>query len=131
MSMSDPVADLCTRIRNSVMRKHATTIVPYSVIKKNIVAVLQQEGFIEGWKIKNAKPSALIVISLKYYEEESVIRTIKRISKPGRRIHSKVNDMKPILGGQGIAVVTTSKGVLSDKDCHRLNVGGEVLCHIW
>lgn len=132
MFISDPIADLCTRIRNAKMRNHTTVMVPHSKIKQHIVEVLHEEGFIEGWELKEQSPQSQMLISLRYSESgESVIRTIKRISKPGRRVHAKANDIKPVLGGQGIAIVTTSKGVLSDRECRKQNTGGEVLCHVW
>ncbi|MBF0287199.1 MAG: 30S ribosomal protein S8 [SAR324 cluster bacterium] len=132
MSMSDPISDLCTRIRNAKMRNYPTVIIPHSKIKEHILEVLQAEGFIVKWEFKEMTPQSQLIVSLKYDQwGESVIRTIKRISKPGCRVHKKVSDIKPILGGQGIAVVTTSAGVMSDRQCREKNTGGEVLCHVW
>lgn len=132
MFIPDPIADLCTRIRNTTMRHYPTVSIPHSKIKERIVEVLQKEGFIEKWSLKEEKPQSRIVVYLKYNESGgSVIRTINRISKSGCRVHLKVSEIKPILGGQGIAIVTTSKGVLSDRECREQNTGGEVLCHVW
>ncbi|MBF0279602.1 MAG: 30S ribosomal protein S8 [SAR324 cluster bacterium] len=132
MFIPDPIADLCTRIRNAKMRNYPQVSIPHSKIKERIVEVLEKEGFIESWKIEKIEPQDKIVVSLKYSEAgTSVIRMIKRISKPGCRVHVGISDIKPVLGGQGIAVVTTSKGVLSDRECREQNTGGEVLCHVW
>ena len=132
MFISDPIADLCTRIRNAKMRQYSSVRIPHSKIKLQIVEVLKKEGFIEKWEIKEEQAQSQIVVHLKYTETgKSTIRTIRRISKPGRRIHLKVADIKPVLGGQGIAIITTSRGVLSDKECREKNTGGEILCHVW
>lgn len=132
MSLTDPIADLLTRIRNATMRKHATTVVPYSRIKQNVVEVLEKEGFIEKWELQEKTVFNEIVISLRYDKTgDSVIRKIERASRPGLRVHASVDEIQPVLNGQGIAIVTTSKGVLSDRDCRRQHVGGEVLCRVW
>lgn len=132
MSVTDPIADLCTRIRNAVMRKHKSVSVPYSKIKANVVNVLVEEGFVMEWKLEEGKSFNNIVIGLKYDKfGESVIRIIKRISRPGLRINSDVRGIQPVLNGQGISIVTTSKGVLSDRECRRQKVGGEILCQVW
>ena len=132
MFISDPIADLCTRIRNAKMRQYSSVRIPHSKIKLQIVEVLKKEGFIEKWEFKEEQAQSQIVVHLKYTETgESTIRTIRRISKPGRRVHLKVADIKPVLGGQGIAIITTSRGVLSDKECREKNTGGEILCHVW
>lgn len=132
MPTIDPIADLCTRIRNAALRKHQTVRVPASRIKREILRVLKDEGFIENWVQLPEKPQNVFEIVLKYDRHgDSVIRAIKRISKPGRRVHRKVTEIRPVLNGQGIAIYTTSQGVLSDRDCRRNNIGGEVLCHVW
>ena len=132
MFIPDPIADLCTRIRNAKMRRYPKVKIPHSKIKERILDVLHKEGFIEKWERKEEKPQPWLVVSLKYDASgESAIRAIQRVSKPGKRVHSKVSEIKPILRGQGIAVVTTSKGVLSDKECRAQNTGGEILCQVW
>ncbi len=132
MFIPDPIADLCTRIRNAKMRQYSSVRIPHSKIKEHIVEVLQKEGFIKKWEIKEEQTQLQIVIYLKYTDMgESIIRTIQRISKPGCRVHLKVSDIKPVLGGQGIAIITTSRGVLSDRECREQNTGGEILCHVW
>ena len=134
MSMSDPVADLLTRIRNANMRKHRELELPSSKMKQNIVQVLQEEGFIEEWKlISNPSNNNFknIRITLKYDHNEPVIRNIKRISKPGLRVYVKSSDLKPILNGQGISVITTSQGILTDRICRKKKIGGELICQVW
>jgi small subunit ribosomal protein S8 len=132
MSLTDPIADLLTRIRNATMRKHSTVSVPYSRIKQRIVEVLEAEGFIEKWNLQEGKSFNTIELHLKYDKAgDSVIRRIERVSRPGLRIHSSSNKIEPVLNGQGIAIITTSKGVFSDRECRRQHVGGEVLCRVW
>ncbi|MGK5090726.1 30S ribosomal protein S8 [Deltaproteobacteria bacterium TL4] len=132
MSMSDPIADLCTRIRNAYMRQGSTVIIPHSKLKEGIVEVLQNEGFIEGWELIQDGNFPSLTVRLKYdHTGDSVIRSIKRVSRPGLRVYKSSRDIKPVLNGQGIGIVTTSSGVLSDKQCRRQKVGGELLCQVW
>jgi len=133
MSMNDPIADFLTRIRNAVQRKHATVSIPASRLKREMARVLSEEGFIESVETdQDAKGHPTIVIGLKYDDQgDSVIRGLKRISRPGLRKHSGHAELEPVLNGQGIAIVTTSQGVLTDRDCRTRQVGGEVLCNIW
>ena len=132
MSMTDPIADLCTRIRNAMMRHYPTITIPYSKIKQQILKVLEEEGFIEKWERQDNEQFPSLVATLKYTPNgDSMIRKIKRISKPGLRVYSGNKDLRPILYGQGIAVITTSQGVLSDKQCRLQKIGGEVLCYVW
>ena len=133
MSMTDPVADFLTHIRNATMRKHATVESPASKLKIELAKVLKQEGFIEDWlsfNSENGRPR--IMVNLKYDEAgDSVLRGIKRISRPGLRRQAGYRDMSPVLAGQGIAIISTSKGMLTDYDCRQQKVGGEVICHVW
>ncbi|OGG99381.1 MAG: 30S ribosomal protein S8 [Candidatus Lambdaproteobacteria bacterium RIFOXYD1_FULL_56_27] len=132
MTMSDPIADMLTRIRNAVLREHRTVSIPFSTIKENISRVLKEEGFVEGYVVEEAKVGKNLTISLKYDPKGgSVIRKIDRVSKPGLRVHRKVEEMKPLMNGQGIFIVSTSQGVLSDNGCRRSRVGGEVLCAVY
>ena len=129
--MTDPIADMLTRIRNSVRVERPYVDIPTSRVKRGIADVLKREGFIWDWKEIEAAPVALLRIELKYGPNgERVIQTIKRISKPGRRLYTRSGDLKPILGGLGISIVSTSKGVKSDREARRENVGGEVLCEV-
>ena len=128
--MSDPVADLLTRIRNANMRNKESLVLLSSKIKLNIVKVLKEEGFITNWDLDEEGEFPKLTIWLKYVDNIPVIREIRRVSKPGLRLYKKGKDCKPILNGQGISIITTSKGIMSDKKCREENVGGEVLCTV-
>ena len=128
MSMSDPVADLLTRIRNANMRNKDSLELLSSKIKLSIVKVLKDEGFITNWELDEKGKFPQLRIWLKYVDDLPVIREIKRISKPGLRLYTKGKDSKPVLNGQGISILSTSKGIMSDRQCRNDNIGGEVLC---
>ena len=130
MSMSDPVADLLTRIRNANMRKKESLVLLSSKIKLNIVKVLKEEGFISNWELDEKGQFPQLTIWLKYVDNFPVIREITRASKPGLRLYKKGKDCKPILNGQGISILSTSKGIMSDRKCREENIGGEVLCTV-
>lgn len=130
MSMSDPVADLLTRIRNANMRNKDNLELLSSTLKLNIVKVLKDEGFITNWELDEKSKFPQLRIWLKYVDEIPVIREIKRISKPGLRLYTKGKDCKPVLNGQGISILSTSKGIMSDRQCRNDNIGGEVLCTV-
>ncbi len=132
MSMSDPIADMLTRIRNAILREHNSVKIPSSTIKENITKVLKSEGFINSYEIKPARIGEEIEISLKYdSKKESIIRKIDRVSKPGLRIFKGAGEIKPLLGGQGIYIVSTSQGVFSDAQCRTKHVGGEIICSVY
>jgi small subunit ribosomal protein S8 len=130
MSMSDPVADLLTRIRNANMRNKDSLELLSSRMKLNIVKVLKDEGFITNWELDEKGKFPQLRIWLKYVNDLPVIREIKRISKPGLRLYTKGKDCKPVLNGQGISILSTSKGIMSDRQCRNDNIGGEVLCTV-
>ena len=130
MSMSDPVADLLTRIRNANMRNKDSLELLSSRMKLNIVKVLKDEGFITNWELDEKGKFPQLRIWLKYVDDLPVIREIKRVSKPGLRLYTKGKDCKPVLNGQGITILSTSKGILSDRQCRNDNIGGEVLCTV-
>jgi len=130
MSMNDPVADLLTRIRNANMRKKESLELLSSKIKLNVVKVLKEEGFISNWKLDEKGKFPQLTIWLKYVDNIPVIREITRASKPGLRLYKKGKDCKPILNGQGISILSTSKGIMSDRKCREGNIGGEVLCTV-
>jgi len=130
MSMNDPIADLLTRIRNANMRKKGSLEILSSKIKISILEVLKEEGFINSWQIDEECKFPKIKIWLKYIDDLPVIREIKRVSKPGLRLYSKGKDCKPILNGQGISILSTSKGIKSDRQCRNENIGGEILCTV-
>ena len=129
--MTDPIADMLTRIRNAVRVERPFVDIPTSRVKKGIADVLKREGYIWDWKDEEAVPHPMLRIELKYGQNgEKVIQTIKRISKPGRRLYSGSKELKPVLGGLGIRIISTSKGVISDREARRDKVGGEVLCEV-
>ena len=130
MSMNDPIADLLTRIRNANLRKKNSLEILSSRIKISILEVLKEEGFINNWQIDEKNIFPKIKIWLKYVDELPVIREIKRVSRPGLRLYSKGKDCKPILNGQGITILSTSKGIKSDRQCREENIGGEILCKV-
>lgn len=132
MTMTDPIADLLTRIRNANMVKHESLEVPASNIKKEIVEILKAEGFIKDVEYIEDNKQGIIKIFLKYSAKgERVIKGIKRISKPGLRVYAKADELPRVLNGLGIAIVSTSNGVVTDKVARKNNTGGEVLAYIW
>lgn len=130
MSMSDPIADMLTRIRNAQMAKKKIVDMPNSRIKLAIAKVLKDEGYVEDYYIKNDGNKSLLEITLKYYSGMPVIENIKRISKPGLRIYKSSKDLPSIMSGLGIAIVTTSKGVMTERKARLASVGGELLCFV-
>ena len=131
MSMQDPIADMLTRIRNGNMKKHESVEVPASNMKKSLAQILLDEGYIKGFNVVEDNKQGMITIDLKYVDDQRVISGLKRISKPGRRVYVRANDVPRVLDGLGIAVLSTSHGVLTDKQAREEGVGGEVLCYIW
>ncbi|MDY0256665.1 30S ribosomal protein S8 [Gudongella oleilytica] len=130
--MTDPIADMLTRIRNSSNAKHDSVDVPASNIKKEIAQILLSEGFIKGFDVIEDGKQGIIRIDLKYGKNsEKVISGIKRISKPGLKVYVKSDEIPRVLGGLGIAVLSTSKGIMTDKQARKENVGGEVICYVW
>ncbi|WDV45410.1 30S ribosomal protein S8 [Clostridiaceae bacterium M8S5] len=132
MVMTDPIADMLTRIRNANSARHQNVDVPASNIKKSIVNILLEEGYIKGCDFIEDDKQGIIRIKLKYTsEKEKVISGIKRISKPGLRVYAKRNEIPKVLGGLGIAILSTSKGIMTDKNARKNNAGGEVICYVW
>ncbi|WP_421786253.1 30S ribosomal protein S8 [Hyphobacterium sp.] len=131
MSMNDPLGDMLTRIRNALMRNRTSVNTPASHLRKRVLDVLQEEGFIRGYsEVEHADGKREFEIELKYYEGEPVIAEIRRVSTPGRRVYSKVKDLPLISNGLGIAIVSTPMGVMSDAAAREQNVGGEILCQV-
>jgi small subunit ribosomal protein S8 len=130
--MTDPIADMLTRIRNANMAKLEKVDVPASKLKIELTKILKEKGFIKSFKVVRDRKQGIIRISLKYFEgQETAITGIKRISKPGRRIYADKAAIPRVMGGYGIAILTTSKGIKTDDICRREGIGGEVLCNIW
>jgi len=132
MLVLDPIADMLTRIRNANSSKHESVLVPQSKTKLAIAEILKEEGYISSYKAVEADGIKMIEITLKYGPNgEKVIQGLKRISKPGLRIYANAEQLPKVLNGLGIAIVSTSKGVITDKNARKLNVGGEVLAYVW
>ncbi len=133
MTMSDPIADMLTRIRNANTAKHDTVDVPSSKMKESIAKILLDEGYIKNYEIIEDGNFKTIRIELKYGKDknEKIITGLKRISKPGLRVYANAEDLPKVLGGLGIAIVSTNKGVVTDKEARKMNVGGEVLAFVW
>ncbi|RKD34126.1 30S ribosomal protein S8 [Thermohalobacter berrensis] len=132
MVMTDPIADMLTRIRNSNNARHETVDIPASNMKKAIAEILLNEGFIKGYDVIDDGKQGLIRIQLKYGKnKEKVISGLKKISKPGLRVYAKKDEIPKVLGGLGVAILSTSKGVITDKQARNENVGGEVICYVW
>lgn len=131
MYLTDPIADMLTRIRNANSATHEKVDIPFSKIKEKIAEILKEEGFISNYKVITDGNNKNIRVYLKYAGRDKVIKGIKRISKPGRRVYSSVEDMPRVLSGLGVAIVSTSIGVVTDKVARRENMGGEVLAFVW
>lgn len=132
MAMTDPIADMLTRIRNANTVGHETVDIPASKIKKSIAGILYSEGYIKGYDVIEDGKQGLIRVQMKYgADKERVISGIKRISKPGLKVYAKKGEIPRVLGGLGIAIISTSKGVITDKDARKSNTGGEVICYVW
>ena len=130
--LTDPIADMLTRIRNAVAVERPHVDVPLSKLKLGLADVLKREGYIWDWKEVEGEPSRQLRLELKYGPNgERVIQSIRRISKPGRRVYSQARDLRPVLNGMGIQVLSTSRGIVSDREARQRNLGGEVLCEIW
>ena len=128
---TDPIADMLTRIRNAIMVRHRSVLVPASKIKIALAKILKEEGYIKGFQVTKDKPQPFIKIGLKYTEgNEPVLTGLERVSKPGSRIYAKADEIPRVLSGMGIAILSTPKGVMTDHQARRLRVGGEVLCYI-
>ena len=132
MTMTDPIADMLTRIRNANTVGHETVESPASKMKKAIAEILKEEGYITDFEVIDDNKQGIIKVTMKYgANNERVISGIKKISKPGLKVYAKAGEVPKVLGGLGIAIVSTSKGIVSDKEARKLGVGGEVICYVW
>ncbi|WP_053955657.1 30S ribosomal protein S8 [Inediibacterium massiliense] len=132
MTMTDPIADMLTRIRNANVVKHETVDVPASNMKKSIAEILLNEGFVKGYDVIEDGKQGIIRIQMKYGQnKERVISGLKKISKPGLRVYVKRDEIPKVLGGLGIAILSTSNGIVTDKEARKLGAGGEVICYVW
>jgi small subunit ribosomal protein S8 len=132
MSLSDPLGDLLTRIRNAQGSRHASCVSPASKLRANVLEVLKREGYIRGYSSEELRPGVVqLRVELKYTEGEPVIKEIHRVSKPGRRVYSKIRELPRVYAGLGVSILSTPRGVLSDAEARAANVGGEVLCRVF
>ena len=132
MVVTDPVADMLTRIRNANANRYKEVSMPVSKVKTEIAKILKNEGFIENYKVSKDKVQGTLTLTLKYVnKKERVITGLKRISKPGLRVYAKADEVPKVLNGFGIAIISTSKGIMTDKEARKQNLGGEVLAYIW
>ena len=130
--MTDPIADMLTRIRNAVRVERPHVDMPLSRVKRGLAEVLKREGYIWDWEEQEGRPANVLRVHLKYGPNgERVIQRIRRVSKPGRRVYSGATALKPVLGGLGICIISTSRGVISDREARQRKLGGEVLCEVW
>jgi small subunit ribosomal protein S8 len=131
MTIIDPIADMLTRIRNAIMANHASVLVPSSKIKLAIVKILKEEGLIDRYEVLKGKPQTMIKIHLKYTDEQPAILGLERVSKPGLRVYVEKQEIPRVYGGLGIAIVSTSEGVMTGQEAWKRRLGGEVLCYVW
>lgn len=132
MAMTDPLGDLLTRIRNGQQARLASVVTPASKIRARVLDVLAKEGYIRGYSTAElGRGIAEYTVELKYADGEPAIREIRRVSRPGRRVYSRISDLRSVYGGLGVAILSTPKGVLADHEARAANVGGEVLCHVF
>lgn len=131
MVMTDPIADMLTRIRNANQMKHEKVDIPASKLKKEVLELLKKEGYIVSVQVVNNKPQDILRVTLKYMQNDRVVKGLKRISKPGLRVYAKNSEIPKVLNGLGIAVISTSQGVMTDREARKLKVGGEILAYVW
>ena len=132
MTMTDPIADMLTRVRNANSAHHDVVSMPYSKLKKNIAEILQAEGYIASWRVEEAEVGQTLTIDLKYGPNRGrSIAGVRRVSKPGLRVYAKSTNLPKVLGGLGVAILSTSSGLLTDRQAHEKGVGGEVLAYVW
>jgi small subunit ribosomal protein S8 len=132
MTMTDPVADMLTRVRNASIAYHDETSMPSSKIKVNVAKILEQEGYITGWSVEETKPQATLTVKMKYGpNRERVIAGLRRISKPGLRVYVKKDEIPRVLGGLGVAILSTNAGLMTDAEARKDGRGGEVVAYVW
>ena len=131
MTVTDPIADMLTRIRNAIMAGHDSVLVPSSKIKLAIIKILKEEGFIERYEILKGQPAPMIKIRLKYTGDQPAILGLERVSKPGLRVYVEKRQIPRVYGGLGIAILSTSKGIMTGQEAWRQHLGGEIICYVW
>ena len=131
MTVTDPIADALTRIRNANQVNHSNVTIPASKLKVELIKLLKEEGYIENYELKEEKGFKVIDVTLKYFNKKPVITNLQRVSTPGLRTYSKAKNLPRVFDGMGIAVISTSKGLMTDKAARAQNLGGEILCYVW
>lgn len=134
MTMTDPIADMLTRIRNANVAMHDEVRMPSSTLKVSLAAILKSEGYIDGFQVEDHvdRPGSSLIVEMRYSpERERVISGVKRVSKPGLRVYTKADKIPRVLGGLGVAVLSTSQGLMSDREARKRRMGGEILCYVW
>jgi small subunit ribosomal protein S8 len=131
MTIIDPIADMLTRIRNAIMASHESVLVPSSKIKLSIVKILSEQGFIDRYEVLKGKPQPMIKIYLKYTDDQPTILGLERVSKPSLRVYVERHEIPRVYGGLGIAILSTSKGIMTGQEAWRQRLGGEILCYVW
>jgi small subunit ribosomal protein S8 len=131
MTVTDPIADMLTRIRNAIMANHDSVLVPSSRIKLSIVRILNEQGFVDRYEVLKGKPQSMIKIHLKYTDDRPAILGLERVSKPSLRVYVEKREIPRVYGGLGIAVLSTSKGIMTGQEAWRQRLGGEILCYVW
>ena len=131
MTVTDPIADMLTRIRNAIMADHDSVLVPSSKIKLSIIKILEEEGFIDSYEVLKGKPQPMIKIHLKYADDQPAILGLERASRPGLRVYAERREIPRVYGGLGITILSTSKGIMTGQEAWRQHLGGEILCYVW
>ena len=131
MNMTDPIADMLTRIRNGSIARHSRVVIPSSTLKVAIAGILKEEGYIRDFEVREAKPQSALIVSLKYVDKHPVLTNLKRVSKPGRRMYTRRDQIPMVRGGLGTASISTPEGVLTGRQAYQRGLGGEVLCFVW
>ncbi len=131
MTITDPIADMLTKIRNAIMASHESVLVPSSKVKLAIVTILKEEGFIERYEVLKGKPQPMIKIHIKYVDGQPAILGLERVSKPSLRVYVEKREIPRVYGGLGIAILSTSKGIMTGQEAWRQHLGGEILCYVW
>jgi len=129
--VNDPIADMLTRIRNAIMARHDDVLIPFSRMKLSLAKILKREGFINDYEVLKGEPQSMMRIHLKYVDGESAILGLERVSKPGLRVYVERREISRVYGGLGIAILSTSKGIMTGQEARRNNTGGELLCRVW
>jgi small subunit ribosomal protein S8 len=132
MAHTDPIADMLTRVRNAIMAEKKDVAIPLSTVKLDIAKILKEEGYISNFRVEKTQMPAQLLVELKYSsKKQNVIEGLKRISKPGRRVYTEADSIPKVLDGLGVAVISTSQGIITGKECKKRNIGGEVLLYVW